>query len=67
MGRHEAQPEKRGGRQMVVYVFRTRAHTWFTFWKHMAAETSAGLFAIFVFEAYRSEWLLLLGVSSGVH
>lgn len=55
MGQHEAKPPK------LPEKVRTRTHQWIVFCKHMIVETMAGFTAIIIFEAYRADWLNMLG------
>jgi hypothetical protein len=55
VGQHNAKPPKLGEKM------HHHTHTALTFCKHFITELSAGFGAIIIFEAYRSNWLGLLG------
>jgi len=55
MGQHNANPPK------ISRTVHNKAHQWIICCKHIILATVGGFVAILIFEAYRAEWLNLLG------
>ena len=55
MGQHTANPPK------ISQTVHNRAHQWIVCCKHIILETVGGFIAIIIFEAFRADWLNLLG------